>query len=386
MRASFFINSMTRGFAIFGLAVLLMGSARAQDTIQSGTNPNSWQGYDWLKPAEDQQRQTASGETFHATAGQNVTDPFSVLSTGSLWQEKYGAVYTRRLADTLSLSCETSAVVLSDDSEDLSRIQKVTFQFQPIEQLTLRGDLHDSESDAPLPADSTITGGAGFSAESHLPLNAVLTLGLRSDHTSADAPSGLDAQTNAYDAQIQQPIGQLPLSAILKGHYEGTSTGGAPATSLPSVEQSLVWKPLQETTLQMGLRQQQYQEYPGVDHQLNEALFADWSQKVVGDVTWHSYAEVLNSRGLLDQAPAAPLASGANGTPQATTPGTNTNLTSSLPISIDDQTLTFSTGPSFRLEKDISASVEYSNRWDKNPIPGSIGQEQRLSVSLKGTF
>ncbi len=387
MRNNFSINSVTRGASLVGLAVLLTGWARAQDAVQTGSSPNNaWQAYDWLKPAENQQRQAASGETFQAMAGQDLKDPSTVLSAGSLWQEKYHAVYTRRLADTLSLFCENSSVMMTDDSEDLSSVQKVGFQFQPVEQLTLRGDLHDSMSDAPLPCESTTTTGAGFSAESHLPANAVLTLGFHSDCTSPDAPSGLGAQTNAYDAQIKQPVGQLPLSAILKGHYEGTSTGGAPATSLPSLEQSLVWKPMQDTTLQAGLRQQQYQEYPGVDHQLNEALFADWSQKVVDDVTWHSYAEVLNSRGLLDQAPAAPIASGANGTAQATTPGSNAGLTSSLPISIDDQTLTFSTGPSFKLEKDISASVEYTNRWDKNPAPGSFGQEQRVSVSVKGTF
>jgi hypothetical protein len=387
MRAGFFIKPwMTRGFPILALFVFSMDLTRAQDAVQSGNDPNAWQGYDWLKPAEDRQRQTASGETFQATAAQDVNDPFTVLSTGSLWQEKYGAVYTRRLADTLSLSCETGAVTLGDDSEDLSGGQKVGFQFQPIGQLTLRGDLHDSTNDAPLPGASTTTSGAAFSAESHLPLNAVLTLAANSDRTSTDVPSGLETQTNAYDAQWRQPIGQLPLSVVLKGHYEGTSDNGAPATSLPSLEQSLVWKPLQDTTIQAGLRQQQYQEYPGIDHQLNETLFADWSQKVVNDVTWHSYAEVLNSRSLLDQTPAAPIASGANGTPQATTPGSNAGLTSALPISIDDQTLTFSTGPSFRLEKDVSASVEYSDRWDKNPAPGSIGQEQRVSVSLKGTF
>ena len=383
MHASLSINSVTR--ILLGL-VLLMGSAWAENTLQTGDNPNAWQHYDWMRPAGDQQGPTASGESFHAAAGQNVKDPFTVLSTGALWQENYGAVYTRRLDDMLSLSCETSAVMLNDDSEDLSRGQKVGFQFQPLEQLTLRGDLHDSASDSPLPNNSTITSGVGFSAESHLPFNAVLTLCLRSDTTTADAPSGLNTQTNAYDAQWKQPIGQLPLSAILKGHFEGTSDAGAPPTSLPSLEQSLVWKPLQDMTLQAGLRQQQYQEYPGVDHQLNEALFADWSQKIVGDVSWHSYAEVLNSRGLLDQAPAAPIASGAAGTPQATTPGSNASLTSSLPVSIDDQPLTFSTGPSFKLEKDISASIEYSNRWDKDPAPGSIGQEQRVSVSLKGTF
>jgi hypothetical protein len=387
MRAGFSINPMTRRFFLLGFVVFLTARANAQNVVQTGDiSANAWQGYDWLKPAEDQQNQTASGETFHATAGQDVNDPFTVLSTGSLWQEKYGAVDTRQLADTLSLSCETSAVEMDGDSEDLSRGQKVGLQFQPMEQLTLRGNLHDSASDSPVPSASTTTSGAAFSAEGRLPFNSVLTLGVNSDRTDTDIPSGLSAQTNAYDAQITQPIGQLPVSAVLKGHYEGTSIGGAPATSLPSLEQSLVWKPLQDTTIQAGLRQQQYQEYPGVDHQLNEALFADWSQKVVDNVSWHSYAEVLNSRGLIDQAPAAPLTSGANGTAQATTPGSSASPTSSLPVSIDDQTLTFSTGPSFKLEKDISANLEYSDRWDKNPAPGSVGQEQRVSVSLKGTF
>lgn len=387
MRVRFFIQSMTRGFILPGLVVLVMGWARAQDTAQTGAgSAKGWQYDDWLKPAADQQGQAASGEMFKATMGQDMSDPFTVLSTGSLWQEKYGTVYTRQLDDALSLSCETSTVTMDEDAEDLSRSQKTGLQFQPLGELTLRGDFHDSASDSPIPGESTTTAGAAFSVETHLPLDSVLTLGVNSDRTSIDAPSGLETQTNAYDAQWKQPIGKLPLTAVLKGHYEGASTGGAPATSLPSLEQSFVWKPLQDTTIQAGLRQQQYQEFPGVDHELNEALFADWSQKIVGDISWHSYAEVLNSRGLLDQAPATPIASGANGTAQATTPGSNASPTSSLPVSIDDQTLTFSTGPSFRFQKDISASVEYSDRWDKNPAPGSVGEEQRVSVSLKGTF
>jgi len=360
---------------------------RAQeDGLQAGeTSANAWQRYDWLAPSQPAQA-TASGESFHATSGQSIGDPFTVLSTGVLWQEKSDAVYTRQMGDGVSISSETSSVGLDNNTEDLSRGQKVGLQFQPMEQLTLSGNVHDSMSDSPLPGNATTTSGTGFSAEGHLPTNSVLTLGVNSDRTVTDAPSGIETETNSYDAQLKQPIGQLPLSAILKGHYEGTSDNGGVPTSLPSLEQSLVWKPMQDTTLQAGLRQQQYQEYPGVDHELNEALFADWSQKVVSDVSWHSYAELLNSRGLLDQAPAAAISSGANGTAQATVPGSNASVTSSLPISIDDQTLTFSTGPSFQLQKDISASVEYSDRWDKNPEAGSAGQEQRVSVSVKGTF
>jgi len=225
MRASLSINLVTRGFLILGVAVVAMGPARAQEAVQTGGAPaNAWQSYDWLKPAQDQQRQAASGETFHASAGQDVNDPFAVLSTGSLWQEKYGADYTRRLADTLSLSCQTSTVVATDDAQDISHGQEVGLQFQPVEGFTFRGDLHDAVSDAPLTVDSTTTG-AGCSAESHLPLNAVLTLGLRADRTSTDAPSGLDTQTNAYDAQWKQGLGALPLTAILKGHSQGPLRG-----------------------------------------------------------------------------------------------------------------------------------------------------------------
>jgi hypothetical protein len=379
---------MTRVFWLLGISVLCSNGARAQDAVQTGNAPATIaQGYDWLQPAEQQKQQAASGETFTATGSQDVRDPFAVISSGALWQDKYGSVYTRRLDDAVTLSCESSQATMDeDDFEDISRSEKVGFQFEPLPQLTLRGNVHDSTTDNPLPTDSTTSTGAGVGLESHLPQNAVLSFDFHSDRSFADVPAFDATEDNAYDAQYQQPIGKLPLTAVFKGHYEGISTGGGPATSLPSLEQSLVWKPLQDTTFQAGLRQQQYQEYPGVDHQLNEALFADFSQRVIDNVTWHSYAEVLNSKGLLDQAPGSPIASGTNGTAQATTPGSNTSLTSSLPLSIDDQTVTFSTGPSFVLQKDLSAAVEYSNRWDKNPAPGSIGQEQRVSISLKGTF
>jgi hypothetical protein len=375
-----------RGLLVLGITVSsIIGNARAQDGIQSAdTSATAWQQYDWLTPAEEKQK--AAAETYQATVSQNTGDPFTVLSTGALWQEKRGAVDTRQLGNGLSLSCETSTVALDDYSDDLSRAQKVGLEFQPVEQFTLRADLHDSASDSPMFGESTTTSGAAFSAEGHLPLNGVLTLGLQTDYTTSDVPTGLVAQSNVYDAQYRQPIGQIPLSAILKGHFEANSQGGGPATSLPSLEQSLEWKPVQDTTIQAGLRQQQYQEYPGVDHQLNEALFADWQQKVVDDVTWHSYAELLNSKGLLDQAPGAPIASGSNGTAQATLPGSNSSITSSLPVSIQDQTVTLSTGPQFKLQQDLSASVEYSNRWDKNPTSGNAGQEQRVSVSVKGSF
>ena len=369
------------------LAVTATGTVHAQDAVSAVTGGQTWERYDWLATAEQAQRQAASGGKFQATASQDVQDPFATVSSGSLFQERYGAIYTHQLADDLTLTCQSTVVTMADDGQQLSSGRKVGLQATPFEQLTLRCDAHHASTDATLPSDSTTTTGAAFSAESHLPLNnATLTIGASADRSGAAVPNAVVSQTNAYDLQWKQPLGKLPVSALLKGHYEGTATGAGEPTSLPSLEQSLEWKPAENTTIQAGLRQQQYQEYPGVDHQLNEALFADWSQKIVDNVSWHSYAEMLNSRGLLDQAPASPIANGTNGTPQATNPASTTSVTSSLPISVDDQTLTFSTGPSFKLQQDVSASVEYSNRWDKNPAPGNIGQEQRVSVSVKGTF
>jgi hypothetical protein len=372
------------GFALLGLA------AHAQDDADAALGTaNGWQRYDWLKSGDDSSGTTAANGKITATTSQAVGDPFAAVSGNSIFQQNYGVTYTRPIAPDLSLSYETSAVTLNENSnaspaatdgipDDLSQTQKVGLQLQPAQNLTLSGNLHDSMDDAGAPASNEETRGSGFYGETHLPNSSVLTFGGNVDTTTAGYVGGGTTGDDTYDAQLKQPLGKLPLTATLKGHYEETSTDGAPTTRLPSLEQSLSWKPAGTTTLEMGLRQQHYQDFPGVTNQLNEALFADWAQTVLPEVTWHSYAEVLNSR-TTDLAPAAPSTSGANGTPQSADP---TNSLGSL----NDQTLTFSTGPSFKLDQGVSASIEYSNRIDRNPLPGDAGQEQRVSVSLKGTF
>jgi len=383
---------LIRGLLVLGVEIACFGgNALAQDTARG-----AWQQYDWLKPDPDQQSQ-AGGSTVSTSAAQEKKDPFKVVSTGALWQEKTSTTYTRPVADSMLLSYESSSTLMSESStaalplaggtpDNLSRGQKVGLQYQPAEPVTLRGNLHASTNDAATSSDSLVTSGGQVSAETHLPMNSVLIFGANSDRSGTESSSAPATTTTAYDAQLSQPVGSLPLSAVLKGHYEEMRTPGSPLGRTPSLEQSLTWKPLQDTTVQMGLRQQQYQEYPGIDNQFNQAIFADLSHKVIDNITWHSYGEILNTRGLVDQAPLSPIASGSNGTAQATGPGDNMSLTSSVPLSFQDQTLTISTGPSVQLQKDISASVEYSNRWDKNPNPGFVGQEQRVSLSVKGSF
>jgi len=397
MRRSLFILA-AKDVCVASLALCLAGSVvRAQEIPAPQADSNQdWMRYDWLKPAEDQQRQTATGQTFHATAGRDIADPFTVLTTGALYQEKYGASYTRQLDDSLSLSYETSGVTLNDGSNPyvplangpaaLADGQKAGLQFQPIPDLAIKGDVHNSTSDPSMPEDATSTHGAGLTAEGHLPLKSIVTLGLSSDHTtSGDLMSGeTETHHTVYDAQVEQPIGKIPLSAVLKGHYEETTLPGAVTAALPVTEQALVWKPAQDTTVKLGLRQQRYQNFPGITSDYNQAVFADWSQKVSGDMTWHSYAEMLDAHSNLELAPGVST-SGANGVPQSSTPG-GPSVSSAVPLIADDKTLTFTTGPSFKLEKDISASIEYSDRWDPSPIAGAVGQEQRVSFSLKGSF
>jgi hypothetical protein len=381
-------SPVIQGGCMLSCVFMLLGAAvQAQDADAVLGSAKGWQRYDWLSPTDEQAGKLS------ASATQDVGDPFAVVTSGSLFQEKYGVTYSRPLLDNVTLSYQTTDVALNESSlsssipddgvpDDLSHGQKALMQFQPDQQLTFSGNVHDSTNDDAMPEDSVATHGAGLTAEGHLPLNSTLTLGLNSDKTVTGDETGSTVADNSYDAQLKTPLGKLPVTAVLKGHYEETSQDGATTARLPSMEQSLVWKAGDAATVQMGLRQQHYQSFPGVNNDLNETVFADWSQNLLPEVTWHSYAEVLNSRDTLDLAPAAPTATGANGTPQSADPTNSLGL----PTSITDEAVSFSTGPSIKLDQDVSASIEYSNRMDRNPQPGEVETEQRVSVSLKGTF
>jgi hypothetical protein len=372
--------------ALGAVGALALPAAAQDDAPAADHSTAAMQLESWLQPQEEQREQAASGESFKTATTTIVPDPFAVLTSGALWEQTHGGIYTRDLGDAFSLSSQTTDEVFDENYAQVTREEKVGLGFNPAPEFSLTGEAHDSMTDAADPQDGWSTTGGGLAAESHLPGKSIMKVGLSFDRTISDEPASTASLSDTYSAEFQQPLGRLPLSANFKSQLDGVSTGNGPSTSMPSLEQSLVWKPMTDTTLQMGLRQQHYQEYPGVDNLMNEAIFADLSQKVWDNISWHSYAELLNTKGLTDQAPAAPIASGANGTPQATAPGSNASLTSSVPLSMEDQTLTFSTGPSVQLQKDLSASFEYSDRWDKNPAAGSTGQEQRVSVSVKGSF
>jgi len=365
---------------ILALGVMALPAA-AQEITPTGDNASVRQLQGWL----ESDTQAVPGETFKATTATVAPDPFAVLTSGALWEETYGETYTRDLGEAFSLSCLSTDTVFEEDEAEMAHAEQIGLVFAPAALLNVSGNFHGSSTDSQIPENGTTTAGAGLAAESHLPWDTVLHVGLNFDHTMADIPDAIATETRTYNAEIDRPVSGK-LSAVLKGQFQGTTVGGSAAGNLPTLEQSLVWKPLTNTTIQMGLRQQQYQEFPGIDHQLNEAIFADLSEKVVDNISWHSYAELLNTKGLYSDAPGAPIASGANGTPQATMPGSNAGLTDSMPLSFEDQTVTLSTGPTVQLQKDLSASFEYSNRWDKNPTAGGPANEQRVSVSVKGTF
>jgi len=337
--------------------------------------------YDWVQPDAMQSGQTQNG-TFSTASGVDLSDPFAVVANGSLWQERQSVTYSRSVMDHLTLNCSSSATSEDGAPDQLGSEVRAESVFQPIETLKITGNVHNDSSNQDAP--TATTNGAGASVETHLPLDTVFTAAVNSDQAKCDTDPALDVGTNAYDAQVQKPIGKLPLSLMLKGHYVETDTPGTGATRLPSFEQSLVWKPAGDTTVQAGLRQQQYQNFPGIDNELDEALFADWSQKILGDnLTWHSYAEVINTRSTVEVAEAG---AGSNGTAQPTVPQGGSTVASTLPVSTSDEKLTFSTGPSMQLQKDLQASLQYSSSWDQNPTPGTVGSEQRVSVSLKGSF
>jgi len=360
------------------LVLAMAGTAAALADDTSGVSITR---YDFL-PTVDQQQQAARYGTFTTQSGQDLSDPFAVLASGSLWQDKESVTYTHAIADQLSLNCATSSVSEDGQPDQLSSEVRAESVYQPVETLKITGNVHDDTNNSGLtPLE---TNGAGCAVETHLPLDTVFTAAVNSDHAYVDHEPALDVTTQAYDAQLEKPLGRLPLSLLLKGHLTETGSPGSGATRLPSFEQSLMWKPAANTTLQAGLRQQQYQNFPGIDNELNEALFADWSQNLLEDkLSWHSYAEMMNTRSTVE---IAEPGLGANGTAQPDVPQGGNSVASSLPVSTTDEKLTFSTGPSVQLQKDITASLQYSSSWDQNPAPGTVGEEQRVSLSLKGTF
>jgi hypothetical protein len=336
--------------------------------------------HDWLQPVVLEQEAARYG-TFTAATGEDLGDPFTVLSSGSLWQDKQSVTYSHAVADDLSFKCSSSSVTEDGTPDQLGSQVRAESIYQPADGITVSGNVHDSDDDQIAGSQTT---GAGASVQTHLPLDTVFTAAVNNDQTRPEAEPGLDSETSGYDAQLQKPLGKLPLSLVLKSHYVETTAPGATPTRMPSLEQSLVWKPADATTLQAGLRQEQYQNVPGIDNELNEALFADWSQKVLGDnFSWHSYAEMINTRSTVEIAEAG---AGANGTPQPTVPQGGTTLGGTLPVTTTDEKVTFSTGPSVQLDKDVIASLQYSSSWDQSPAVGATGQEQRVSVSLKGSF
>jgi hypothetical protein len=360
----------------FGLAIAGTVATFADDA--SGVSITR---YDFL-PSVDQQQQAARYGTFTTQSGEDLSDPFTVLASGSLWQDKESVTYSRAVADRLSLNCTTSSVSEDGSPDQLSSEMRAESVYQPFDALKITGNVHEDTNNTG--TTPLVTNGTGCSVETHLPLDAVFTAAVNSDRAHADNDPGLDVTTQAYDAQLEKPLGKMPLSLLLKGHLTETGAPGAGATRLPSFEQSLVWKPAADTTLQAGLRQQQYQNFPGIDNELNEALFADWSQQIVDDkLAWHSYAEMMNTRSTVE---IAEPGLGANGTAQPDVPQGGNSVASALPVSTTDEKLTFSTGPSVQLQRDITASLQYSSSWDQNPAPGTVGGEQRVSLSLKGTF
>ncbi len=220
--------------------------------------------------------------------------------------------------------------------------------------------------------------------ETHLPLDTVFTAAVNSDQAHCDHRREPRRGNERLRTRRCKSRSASCRSARAQSHYVETDTPGTGATRLPSFEQSLVWKPAGGHDGAAGLRQQQYQNFPGIDNELDEALFADWSQKILGDnLSWHSYAEVINTRSTIEVAEAG---AGANGTPQPTVPQGGASVSSTLPVSTSDEEADLFHGPSMKLQQDLQASLQYSSSWDQNPAPGSVSTEQRVSVSLKGSF
>ena len=206
-----------------------------------------------LMTGSSNQRSSASrmpGELSPPLRVPDLKDPFAVVPRPARFgKDKQSTVYSRPLIDQLAVSCATSRITQDGAPNVLARDAMVSTAYKPVDALTLQGTVHNSSSDPGLAP--VTTSGAGGAAEAHLPLGSIVNLAATSDQTRSANP-GLDVDTTAYDAQLQKPVGKLPLTLVLKGRDVETAAPGTGTTRLPSLEQSLVWKPADDTTLQAG--------------------------------------------------------------------------------------------------------------------------------------
>ena len=189
--------------------------------------------YDLL-PAE-QQTAAAHNGTFSTSSGVDLSNPFTVLAAGSLWQDKESVTYSRPVADHLSLNCTSSSTSEDGLPDQLGTEVRAASVYQPVQTVTITGNVHNDSNGGSLTPVST--NGAGCSLETHLPLDTVFTAAVNRDDARADANPGLDVTTQAYDAQVQKPLGKMPVSLLLKGHLIETASPDAATTRLPSFEQ-----------------------------------------------------------------------------------------------------------------------------------------------------
>ena len=87
-------TGLIRGLSVLGAAFIACGTPAA---AQQATTPapqsapdDGWQRYDWLNSSDNAKDKSAVEGTVKTSDGQDIKDPFSVLTTGALWQEKSG--------------------------------------------------------------------------------------------------------------------------------------------------------------------------------------------------------------------------------------------------------------------------------------------------------
>jgi hypothetical protein len=183
--------------------------------------------------------------------------------------------------------------------------------------------------------------------------------------------------------ELRQPISDLPVAAVITGKYSDT-TDPADHDFLqgqsPSMEQALEWKAKDDTLVKLGFREMGYANMQALTTQKSQGMFAHLSQNLLPDFAWNSDVEFSRSRQdtLLPETP-----EGGDPTSLA---GTVVPPTATI-TPFQEESMWLKMGPSFKLPNDISASLEFSNKWDTNITPGmKSGSEQRVSMSFKGTF
>jgi hypothetical protein len=161
--------------------------------------------------------------------------------------------------------------------------------------------------------------------------------------------------SSKVEAAWKQKLGQLPLTLEATPSYIESKTPGDPSHRLTS-RQALVWNASGDSLLSVGTQWSETEKSFQQQNETQLSYFGEWNRKVSPDISLSVRSEFEQSR---QQTPAS---------------------------FHETQRTTLRAGPSFRLNEDLNARIDFKAAADLQKTGQARPPEQAVSLSLQGRF